>query len=133
MVRTGKVVSAAKGKLEVCFERPEACAHCRVCGEVHESLVTIPGDAPVGSWIEVDMPEKQVLKASAIAYVLPLVLLLAGIALGTVIFHQEALSAVMGLACMGISWFTLRLIDKRMQRNHIWQPNILAVHENKES
>ena len=129
MLRTGKVVSASHGKLEVCFERPEACAHCKACGEVHESLVTIPGNAPVGSRIDVDMPEKQVLKASAIAYVIPLLLLIGGIAAGQALFHQEALSAVCGLVCMGLSWFILRLIDTKMRGKDIWQPKILAVHE----
>ena len=28
MLRSGKVVAAENGVLEVCFERPEACAHC---------------------------------------------------------------------------------------------------------
>ena len=76
MLRTGRVVSARDGELEVCFERPEACAHCGACaGQPHESLVRIPGDAPVGRWIDVDMPEGQVLKASLLAYVIPLVML----------------------------------------------------------
>ncbi|MBQ9263884.1 MAG: SoxR reducing system RseC family protein [Clostridia bacterium] len=129
MMRTGKVVSAANGLLEVCFERPEACAHCKACGEVHESLVTIPGVAPIGSWVDVDMPEKQVLKASVLAYVIPLIMLLAGIALGMALFSQEALAAVTGILCMGLSWFVLRLIDKRMRTQDIWQPKILAVRE----
>lgn len=129
MLRTGKVVSAQGGRLQVCFERPEACAHCRACGEVHESLVTIPGDAPVGSRIDVDMPEKQVLKASFLAYMIPLALLLAGVALGSVFFRQEALSAVCGVAGLGIGWFILRLLDKRMKQNSLWQPRIVAVHQ----
>ena len=35
MVRTGKVVSAENGSMQVCFERPEACAHCRRCAYPH--------------------------------------------------------------------------------------------------
>ena len=31
MLRSGKVVAAENGVLEVCFERPEACAHCESC------------------------------------------------------------------------------------------------------
>ncbi|MBR1586534.1 MAG: SoxR reducing system RseC family protein [Clostridia bacterium] len=133
MLRTGKVVSAAHGKLEVCFQRPEACAHCQACGEVHESLVTIPGQAPVGSWIDVDMPEQQVLKASMLAYVIPLLMLLGGIVLGMALFSQEALAAVTGIVCMGLSWFVLRLIDSRMRHQDIWQPRILAVHEGEQA
>ena len=69
MLRTGRVVSAKDGELEVCFERPEMCVHCNGCvGHTHESLVKIPGDAPVGRRIDVDMPEGQVLKASVLAF-----------------------------------------------------------------
>ena len=129
MQRTGRVVSAMNGEVEVCFERPEACAHCGACGgEKHESLVKIPGDAPVGSWVDVDMPEKQVLKASLLAYVLPLLMLLAGLTLGSVLFEKEALWALTGIACMGLSWGALRVIDRRVRRAG-WQPRILAVHE----
>ena len=131
MLRTGKVVSAKHGKLEVCFVRPEACAHCNACGEAHESIVNIPGDAPVGSWIDVDMPEKQVLKASMIAYVLPLLLLLGGIALGTVLFGpgKEPFAALLGILFMAASWIILRLVDRRMRKNDVWQPKIVAIHE----
>ena len=77
MLRSGKVVAAENGVLEVCFERPEACAHCGQCGgQKEETFVKIPGSAPVGRWIDVDMPEGQVLKASMLAYVMPLLMLL---------------------------------------------------------
>ena len=130
MLRTGKVVAASGGELEVCFERPEACAHCGACGgQKEETLVKIPGSVPVGRWIDVDMPEKQVLKASALAYVLPLLMLLGGLALGSVLFAQEALWAVTGIACMGLSWLLLRLLEKQLRRRDIWQPKSVAVHE----
>ena len=130
MLRTGKVVAASGGELEVCFERPEACARCGACGgQKEETLVKIPGSVPVGRWIDVDMPEVQVLKASALAYVLPLLMLLGGLALGSVLFSQEALWAVTGIACMGVSWLLLRLMEKRLRRRDTWQPKIVAVHE----
>jgi len=132
MLRTGKVVSAKNGELQVCFERPEACQHCRACGEMHESLVTIPGNAPVGSRIDVDMPEKQVLKASFLAYVIPLLMLLAGLALGELLFQTETWAALLGILCMGASWFVLRLIDRRMRARAGWHPQIVAVHPEEE-
>ena len=128
MLRTGKVVSAREGELEVCFERPEACARCGACaGQKEKTLVKIPGNAPVGRWLEVDMPEGQVLKASALAYGIPLLMLLGGIALGSVLFQQEALWAVSGVACMGLSWAVLRCIEKKMRAKAVWQPKIVRV------
>ena len=112
MLRSGKVVAAENGVLEVCFERPEACAHCGQCGgQKEETFVKIPGSAPVGRWIDVDMPEGQVLKASMLAYVMPLLMLLGGLALGSVLFEKEIFWALTGVVCMGISWVILRLIE----------------------
>ena len=129
MLRSGKVVAAENGVLEVCFERPEACAHCGQCaGQKIETLVKVPGDAPVGRWIDVDMPEGQVLKASMLAYVMPLLMLLGGLALGSVLFEKEIFWALTGIVCMGVSWLILRLIEKRMKQKSVWQPKVVNVY-----
>ena len=130
MLRSGKVVAAENGVLEVCFERPEACAHCGACaGQKNETFVKIPGSVPVGRWLDVDMPEGQVLKASMLAYVMPLLLLLGGIALGSVLFQQEVLWAMTGVVFMGVSWLALRLIEKKMKQRDVWQPKVVNVYE----
>ena len=129
MLRTGKVVSSANGEMEVCFERPEACAHCGQCGgQKAETFVKIPGSVPVGRWIDVDMPEGQVLKASMLAYVMPLLMLLGGLALGSVLFEKEIFWALTGIVCMGVSWLILRLIEKRMKQKSVWQPRVVNVY-----
>ena len=129
MLRSGKVVAAENGVLEVCFERPEACAHCGQCGgQKAETFVKIPGSAPVGRWIDVDMPEGQVLKASMLAYVMPLLMLLGGLALGSVIFENDLLKALTGIMCMGVSWLTLRWVEKRMKAKSVWQPRVVNVY-----
>lgn len=129
MLRSGKVVAAENGVLEVCFERPEACAHCGQCGgQKEETFVKIPGSAPVGRWIDVDMPEGKVLKASMLAYVMPLLMLLGGLALGSVLFEKEIFWALTGVVCMGVSWLILRLIEKRMKQKSVWQPKVVKVY-----
>ena len=134
MLRSGKVVAAENGVLEVCFERPEACAHCGQCGgQKAETFVKIPGSVPVGRWIDVDMPEGQVLKASMLAYVMPLLMLLGGLALGSVMFEKEIFWALNGVVCMGVSWLILRLIEKRMKQKSVWQPRVVNVYSEDET
>lgn len=129
MIRTGRVISSEKGQVEVCFERPEACARCGACaGQKHHTLVKLPGNAPAGSTVDVEMPDQQVVKASLLGYVLPLMMLLLGMALGALLFDNEGLWALLGLLFMGISWLILRLAEKRMRRRAVWQPKILAIH-----
>ena len=130
MQRTGKVIARKEDEIEVSFQRPEACAHCGACaGPKEETRVTVRGDAPVGRWVDVEMPDGQVLKASFLAYVIPILLLLAGIALGGALFQSEAAQALCGIALMIGSWFVLRLLEKRIRKMPRWQPRILAVHE----
>ncbi|MBR3106948.1 MAG: SoxR reducing system RseC family protein [Clostridia bacterium] len=134
MLRSGKVVAAENGVLEVCFERPEACAHCGACGgQKTETFVKIPGDAPVGRWIDVDMPEGQVLKASALAYVMPVLMLLGGLALGSVLFENDIFKALTGIVCMGLSWLILRWVEKRMKTKSVWQPKVINVYGEEET
>lgn len=130
MLRIGRVIFSEKGQMEICFERPEACAHCGACtSQKQHTLVKIPGQAPVGSLVEVDMPERQVLKASLLGYALPLGMLLLGMALGALLFKSEGLWALSGLLFMGLSWLILHLFEGRMRKRAVWQPRVLAIHE----
>lgn len=130
MIRTGRVVEAMDGQIEVCFNRPEACDHCGGCaGQKHKTLVSIQGDAPLGSLVDVEMPARQVFKASVLAYVVPMVLLFAGLALGMAVFQNELISAVVGIVCMGLSWGILHMTEKYLQKKRNWQPHIVAVHK----
>lgn len=129
MLRTGRVISALDGKIEVCFDRPEACEHCGACtGQKGHTLVVIESDAPLGCFVDVDMPAAQVLKASLMAYVIPLAMLLLGIALGSVLFQQEYLWAILGILFMLASWGILRLIESGLKKKEIWQPRVVKVY-----
>lgn len=130
MLRTGRVVAVEADRVSVCFERPEACARCGACaGRRHQTVASIPGSARVGQTVDVEMPDAQVVKASLLAYVLPLGMLLLGVLLGARLFAQEALGAALGVVLMLSSWGVLRLIEKRMRSARAWQPRIVAVHE----
>lgn len=134
MIRTGRVVDGNDGLLKVCFNRPEACDHCSGCaGQKHETLVTLKGDAPLGSTVDVQMPAKQVFKASLLAYVVPMVLLFLGLWLGMHLLKSEVIAALLGIGCMGLSYGILRLIEAKLQKKNNWQPYIVAVHEEGET
>ena len=133
MLRTGRVVNAGNGEIEVCFDRPEACEHCNACaGQKHHTLVKVPGDAPLGSLVDVEMPPSQLLKASVLAYIVPLALLILGVVCGLFLFHSEGAGAVMGVGMMGLSYGLLRLFEKKSKGSQAWQPVLAAIHEEQE-
>lgn len=134
MRREGRVVASEQGRVSVCFQRPEACQSCGACaGHQHETLAWIPGDAPVGSRVEVEMPDQQVVKASLLAYALPLLLLLAGLFAGMRLFQSEIAGAALGIGLMALSYGLLRLAEKRMGKKRQWQPRIVAVQKEGET
>ena len=130
MVRTGKVVGTNGSVLDVCFERPEMCAHCGACmgGKVHEETVKISGTAQLGDTVEVEMPDAKIVKVSLIAYIIPLIGLMLGLLIGQTLMHNDLWSAVTGLVGLGAGILVARVFDKKLGSQKGWQPRLLAVH-----
>lgn len=87
------------------------------------------GKAQLGEYAVVEMPERVVLKASAIAYVIPLLVMLAGMFLGAVLFPANRdtaalLGALIGLA---LSLGGLMLTEKKRRNNPAWQPVLKEI------
>ncbi len=129
MVRTGRVVDKKHGKPMVCFERASACARCGMCaGSRKKSVVAVYGDAEIGDTVEVAMPDAQVVKASVLAYAIPLGGLIGGLFLGNALFNgDEASMLATGLLLMGVCFLALKLLDERLSRKLKWRPQITAV------
>ncbi len=128
MVRLGRVVSSEQGIVKVCFERPEACAKCGQCGDIGETLVQLKGTASPGDTVEVFFPEGKLLKYTAVAYVIPLIGLLAGLGLGKLLFGSETGEIITAL-CLGALTFLLVVVyDRRIQKKGNGIPYIVKVH-----
>ena len=129
MIRTGRVVEAKGGSLKVCFDRPEMCASCGKCGAhgVHQELVTVQGEADVGNWVQLEMPDAQIVKVSLIAYVIPLVFLMAGLVIGQNVLGTDAWAAGLGIGLMAVGLLIVRLIDRRLGGRPGWKPRLVNV------
>jgi positive regulator of sigma E activity len=131
MVRMGQVVEIKKNMLMVCFDRPEACHNCGACmTEKHTSLIAVEGEAQVGDTVDVEMPDAKVVKASALAYMIPLGGLLTGLFAGNTLFTGNDVAIMLsGLMWMLISWLGLRMLDARLGRKKEWKPRVIAVRK----
>ncbi len=136
MVRTGEVVGKEDGVVQVVFERLAACATCNGCMNHQCTRIEFRADADVGDTIDVELAEKTVLKASAIFYIVPLVLLLAGMYVGSLLyaplgigFDKELFAALCGIVLMALGFLGVWGIDKTLRNRREWEPRVIRVHK----
>ena len=130
MERVGEVTAVHGDMLDVTFCRPTDCEKCHACiGGAKQTTISVKGKANLGDYAVVEMPERVVLKASAIAYVLPLAMLLIGMVIGTYAFPDAKdiaglLGALIGLA---LALLGLALTEKKRRQNPKWQPVLKEI------
>lgn len=129
MIRPGEVTAVKNGLLQITFCRPDACASCGACeGGKKETVLWLKGMAEIGDIAIIDLPEKTVLTASAIAYGIPLLGLLCGMIIGNVLFQGKD-AALIGGAAAGIlaGFVILKITEKQRSSNPEWSPKIIEI------
>ena len=130
MERTGEV-TAVKGEwLEVTFCRPADCEKCNACGiGQKQTSLMVRGKASLGDQAVVSMPASTVAQASLLAYVLPLIGLLAGLFAGAALFPQAENAAGLVGALIGlmIPLLFVALTEKRRRQSSRWQPTLVKI------
>ncbi len=137
MTKFGQVISYDEqtGMATIEYARPDACGHCGGCAAAsHRGTITLPADCAPGQWVRVELPESRFLQAIALAYLLPLVLFLAGLGLGFLLGGGgDGWTLLGGAAGLGLSLLTLRLSNRRIAGRQDWTPHVAAVYEQKPS
>lgn len=131
MERIGEVVGVNGNQLQVVFCRPADCEKCGACqGSRSQIELTLTGNAKTGDQVVVDMPANNVLKASAIAYAIPLLGLLCGMVLGNAlpVLPDHNLSALIcGTAGLIIALLIVHSADRAVSKNPKWHPRLIRV------
>ena len=121
MMEYGLVVKIEDQTAFVRFIRSSACGKCKACGMLstqNEIVVEVPNDigARVGEFVEVSIVVRKAIKASAIAYLFPLVMLFLGMVFGwllTDVWHifvnRDPLMAICALIFVVSSFFLLKI------------------------
>lgn len=135
-----EIVDSKTAKLKM--QRHSACASCGKCqtlsSETKEILVEVDNSigAKIGEHVEVNMENMNVLKATALAYIVPLIFLMIGtmvsyFVLGKVISMQgiyvEIVSGVIGIAMMLASYVILKRNDSKFRESRKFIPVITRV------
>ena len=116
-VHSGVVTAVSGENATVRFTRGSMCAHCGACMRAGDDAMelTLPNTlgARIGDSVEVSLSSRKIVKASLIAYLIPLGFLLLGIWLGSRVSDVVALFG--GLVGWAVSFIVLRIIDKRLR------------------
>lgn len=134
MTRTGEVIKTRSGMVKVAFCRPDACAKCGACeGGKKETVLWLQGNARIGDTAVVDMPDRIVVNASVIAYLLPLVLFMAGLFIGSLIRSESEIAEIVcALAGVLIAAVIIALTEKKRKKDPKWTPVIIDIIPGKE-
>lgn len=126
MEQVGFIRKELNGKVEVEVRRVSGCGeNCKGCSgtcDTPNHVVILPNniDAKVGDFVEIIGETKNILKYTMVVYMIPFTMLIIGILTGMKIlknleiYSYEPLSFLIGLAFMGIGYFIVKIIDKKI-------------------
>lgn len=125
----GLVTAITDGTAQIRFLRGSACAHCGACLTVGESEmeISLPNTlgAKEGDRVAVDLSPKRVVQASLLAYAVPLLLLIAGVLIGSRIADWAGLA--LGIGACGIGYLILRIVEKKSAKKKSFQPRMTRI------
>ena len=125
MERTGTITAVSGDMLEVTFCRPGDCEKCHACiGGEKKHVLLVKGEGHVGDVAVVSLPEQTVVKASALAYLLPLAGLFIGMLLGALVAPQSetAGSAIGGVIGLAATLIGLTATEKKRSQSGKYAP-----------
>lgn len=125
----GLVTAITDGTAQIRFLRSSACAHCGACLTVGdtEMEVSLPNTlgAKEGDRVVVDLSPKRVVQASLLAYAVPLLLLIAGVLIGS--RYADWAGLTLGVAACGIGYLILRIVEKTSVKKKSFQPRMTRI------
>ena len=123
---TGHIIAIKGNAVTVKVLQLSACAHCegkKFCtlAESKEKEIKISVEDPsiysIGEEVQIIAQNKQMFTAVLWAYVLPLILLFAGVGVGTALEMQEVHSALLGLLAVAVYYVFLFAINKILSKS----------------
>ena len=117
------------------FTRGTMCAHCGAClalGDTDmETRVVNTLHAEIGDTVDVVIAPKKIVRASLLAYCVPLLFLLLGVWIGQSV--SDRLSGILGIIFCAVSFVLLRIIEPGIKRMRTFEPRMAAIVRTAES
>ena len=107
------------------------CGACQYGVENLETTVTVENEvgASLGDKIEITLGDQNVLGAAFIAYVIPLAVLIASIAITIRISGNEIVAVLIGLALTGLTFFIIKSKDNKFRDSKKYLARAVSIVE----
>ena len=148
MREKGEVVSYARGKARIKFERRDAlpagrqaCAKCGLCrtfgpiGETPLLEVETKESLSPGDKVTVEIKGPGLLRASVLVFLVPLIFFLTGTLAGRLLAKRLSLEGgrvdlvglAVGAAALGLAFILLRIYENRLRRSKSFEVKIVDI------
>jgi len=139
------VVAVEPGSITVSCQQQTSCGHCAsrdscgtgivseaVPGRAHQVKITTKKSLTVGQVVEIGLSEQSILSSALLVYVVPLLFLLLGAALGQWWFVELAGTSELGVVLTavvsaGIGLLIARHYARRLDGNSAYEPSLIRV------
>lgn len=127
MEQFGKIVEVVDDSTaKVTMVKHTSCKNCGAChiGSNPEVEITVENhiNAKLGNLVEVSMTTQNILSAAFIMYIIPLIMLVAGVVIGTKIFsiysNGEIYAILLGFVLLAISYWAIRQNEKHFKQKY---------------
>ena len=130
MEQTGIVEECTGTMAKIKITRSSACGEsCAACGMCpgKETVIEARNDcgAAKGDTVMINMSSGRVLNAAFLVYIVPVILLVLGCAIGDYIFKSENMGILSGFALMAVSFVVMHMLDKRLKSRY--SPTIAGI------
>ncbi len=136
MNEVGTVASLDGKYAEVRFKRQSMCKHCGACikagpDEMMVRVLNTEG-ARVGDRVAVAMGQGAFMEASLLMYGVPLLALLAGLAVPLLAGVSEYIAAAVGVVCAVLAFAVIKRFEPKISKNQKFQHRMAAIVERAE-
>ncbi|MBM7582289.1 sigma-E factor negative regulatory protein RseC [Caldicoprobacter guelmensis] len=140
MTEVGEVVRTKGDMAVVRLKRNSACSRCGACGlgaGPDDMFLTLPNTlkAKPGDLVELSLESGQLLKASAITYVIPLIALIVGVVMGYMLgerigIDRQLAGAILGIVFTAAAFGAIRALDPLFRRSNHFVPRMVSILSN---
>lgn len=123
MTNKGIVTQIVNNKVKLRLFKSSSCSHCSQCSEASkygkDYEFIIDKKVELGDLVTLEISEKDVIRAAAIAYIMPPIFMILGYIIAHKLNFSELQSAIGSFVGLGIAFLILFIYDKFFAKKNI--------------